>query len=59
MSNLHRRRFVAATALTIAATRFGMIDSTTAQPQSSPISFGPIKQIDAGVLNIGYAEKLF
>ena len=42
--------------MTIAATRFGMSDSTTAQPQSSPISFGPIKQIDAGVLNIGYAE---
>jgi pimeloyl-ACP methyl ester carboxylesterase len=56
MSNLNRRRFVAATAMTIAATRFGMIDATTAQPQSRPIAFGPIKQIDAGVLNIGYAE---
>jgi pimeloyl-ACP methyl ester carboxylesterase len=56
MSNLNRRRFVAATAMTMAATRFGMIDSTTAQPQSRPIAFGPIKQIDVGVLNIGYAE---
>jgi len=62
----HRRHFVRAAALTIAAAPFGMIDSAAAQSgqarQLPPIkagtntSFAPLKQIDAGVLNIGYAE---
>jgi pimeloyl-ACP methyl ester carboxylesterase len=61
----HRRRFFGAAAATLAAAQFGMIDAAGAQaggPQPSAIrpgtntSFGPLKQIDAGVLNIGYAE---
>jgi pimeloyl-ACP methyl ester carboxylesterase len=58
-----RRRFVGTTLLTAAVANFGMLES--ASPQSvkvasikpgSNTSFGPIKQIDAGLLNIGYAE---
>ena len=60
MGTLNRRRFVAGTALTLAASKLGMVDFTNARStvdsQSTPSSFGPIKQIDAGVLNIGYAE---
>jgi pimeloyl-ACP methyl ester carboxylesterase len=66
--NHDRRRFFGAVAMTIAAAQFGMISSAVAQTGTSkrPIvpaikpgtnkSFGPLKQIDAGVLNIGYAE---
>ena len=61
-----RRRFLGTAAMTIAAAEFGMVGS--AEPQSNQTktqpaarsgtngSFGPLKQIDAGVLNIGYAE---
>src|ERR1700728_1324901 len=64
----HRRRFFGAAAMTFAATQFGMIGSANAQaieasakelPAIKPgthTSFGPLKQIDAGVLNVGYAE---
>jgi len=62
-----RRRFVSTAALTIAATRLGMIgaakaQSGTSQPTVPAIkpgastSFAPLKQIDAGLLNVGYAE---
>jgi pimeloyl-ACP methyl ester carboxylesterase len=63
-----RRRFFGAAAVTFAATQFGVIGSANAQaikaaakalPEIKPgahTSFGPLKQIDAGVLNIGYAE---
>jgi pimeloyl-ACP methyl ester carboxylesterase len=66
--NHHRRRFFGAAALTIAAAEFAMIGSADAQSSKTnpanipPIkpgthtSFGPLKQINAGVLNIGYAE---
>jgi pimeloyl-ACP methyl ester carboxylesterase len=59
----HRRRLIGTTAMTIAAAQFGMI--AYAKAQSSKIgsikpgtntSFGAMKQIDAGVLNVGYAE---
>ena len=60
MHTLNRRRFVAGTALTVAASKFGMIDFTQAQraENSRPTltSFGLIKQLDAGLLNVGYAE---
>ena len=57
MGDLNRRRFLAGTGLTIAASKFSVIDFTKAQnSRSQPASFGPIKQIDAGVLNVGYAE---
>jgi pimeloyl-ACP methyl ester carboxylesterase len=64
----HRRHFLGATAMTLAAAQFGMIGSANAQgvkpsakalPEIKPgthTAFGPLKQIDAGVLNIGYAE---
>jgi pimeloyl-ACP methyl ester carboxylesterase len=64
----HRRRFLGATAATLAAAQFGMVGPANAQaikasakalPEIKPgahTSFGPLKQIDAGVLNIGYAE---
>ena len=63
-----RRRFFGAIAMTFAAARFGMIGSANAQaikasakelPVVKPgthTSFGPLKQIDAGLLNVGYAE---
>lgn len=58
MSTLNRRRFIGGAALTIAASEFGINNFTKAQlpTQSTLATFGPIKQIDAGVLNIGYAE---
>jgi hypothetical protein len=49
---LHRHRFLTAAATALVATQIG---SARAQPTSNA-SFGPLKQIDAGVLNIGYAE---
>jgi len=64
----HRRRFVGAAAMTFAAAQFGMVGSANAQavnasakelPAIKPgthTSFGPLKQVDAGALNVGYAE---
>ena len=66
--NRHRRYFVGAAALTAAAAQLGIIGSAAAQPgktsakrlpavkPGSHTSFGPLKQIDAGLLNVGYAE---
>src|SRR3989475_107507 len=66
--NHHRRRFLGTAAKSIAAASLGVIrparaqSSQTQQPDVPPTrpvshtSFGPIKQIDAGVLNVGYAE---
>ena len=66
--NHHRRRFFGIAAMTIAATQLGIAGSAHAQsgrpkPADLPAikpgtntSFGPLKQVDAGVLNIGYAE---
>jgi pimeloyl-ACP methyl ester carboxylesterase len=64
--NHHRRRFFGATAMTIAAAQFGMIGSAKAQSSKTKVlptikpgtntSFGSLKQINAGVLNVGYAE---
>jgi pimeloyl-ACP methyl ester carboxylesterase len=60
----HRRRFLGTAALTVAA-QFGLVGLARAQsakpklPAIKPgtnTSFGPLKQIDAGVLNVGYAE---
>jgi pimeloyl-ACP methyl ester carboxylesterase len=59
-----RRRFLGAAAMTIAAAQFGMIGSAQAQSAKDAAaikpgtntSFGPLKQIDAGMLNVGYAE---
>jgi pimeloyl-ACP methyl ester carboxylesterase len=66
--NRHRRRFLGTAAMTIAAAQLVMTGSVRAQsgnagPATLPAvkpgtntSFGPLKQIDAGVLNVGYAE---
>jgi len=61
-----RRRFFGAAAATVAAAQLGMIDSAGAQTGSAkPLpairpgthtSFAALKQIDAGVLDVGYAE---
>ncbi|MGA2793546.1 MAG: alpha/beta hydrolase [Roseiarcus sp.] len=60
-----RRCFVGAAALAFAAAELGLTVSASAQTNSSslpavkpgtPASFGPLKQIDAGTLNVGYAE---
>jgi pimeloyl-ACP methyl ester carboxylesterase len=56
MNKLNRRRFVAGTALSLAASKFGITVFTQTQSTGSSASFGPIKQIDAGLLNVGYAE---
>jgi pimeloyl-ACP methyl ester carboxylesterase len=62
--NQDRRCFFGAAAMTFAATQLGIIGTAAAQreaqiPAVKPgtnTSFGPLKQIDAGVLNVGYAE---
>jgi pimeloyl-ACP methyl ester carboxylesterase len=53
--NQYRRRLMGAAVMTLAAA--DVVMSGTAQAASrSSTSFGPLKQIDAGVLNIAYAE---
>jgi len=66
--NHDRRRFLGTAALALAAAELGMIGPATAQsgnpkPAGAPAlqpgtnaSFGSLKQVDAGVLNVGYAE---
>jgi hypothetical protein len=60
-----RRLFVGTAALTVAAAQLGMIGAAVAQPGKTKLplikpgshtSFGRLKQIDAGLLNVGYAE---
>ena len=63
-----RRRLFGAAALTVAAAQLGALGAADAQSgQTKPAqlpavkpgthtSFGPLKQIDAGTLNVGYAE---
>ena len=57
-NDLDRRRFLSSAAMTVAATQLGIIGSMNAQPSKSTsnTSFSSLKQIDAGVLNVGYAE---
>ena len=63
--NQHRRNFIGAAAITAAAAQLGMIGNADAQPAKTKLpaikpgtytSFGPLKQINAGVLNVAYAE---
>jgi pimeloyl-ACP methyl ester carboxylesterase len=61
---IDRRRFLGASATTIAATQFSLSAAAQAQTPSASgsakgggnTSFAPLKQINAGVLNVGYAE---
>jgi pimeloyl-ACP methyl ester carboxylesterase len=64
----NRRRFFGTAAMTLAATQFGLLGSaiagpakakSTTMPRIKPganASYGPLKQVNAGPLNIGYAE---
>jgi len=66
--NYQRRRFFSQAALTIAATQLGMLGSASALSSKESgakvpaikagthTSFDSLKQIDAGLLNVGYAE---
>ena len=68
--NHHRRRFLGTAAMTVAAAaaHLGTVGSAQAQSDESTAAalpsvkpgtntrFGALKQIDAGVLNVGYAE---
>ena len=66
--NYQRRHFLGAAAMTIATTQLGRFGSANAQSSKTKpaalatmksgtnTSFGSLKQIDAGVLNVGYAE---
>ncbi|MDB4904928.1 MAG: alpha/beta hydrolase [Mucilaginibacter sp.] len=68
--NYNRRRFLGVAAMTIAAAELGMIGSADAQSgKAKPAdattaksglntSFDAIKRIDAGLLNVGYAQIL-
>jgi pimeloyl-ACP methyl ester carboxylesterase len=63
--NRRRRDFVGLTAATLAAAQFGGIEPSRGEPKSDKASppvrardaaFAPLKQIEAGLLNVGYAE---
>jgi pimeloyl-ACP methyl ester carboxylesterase len=61
MSNeIDRRRFLANAFTSVAAAELVMIGPMNAQSDKKdvapPASFGSLKQVDAGVLNVGYAE---
>jgi len=60
-----RRRFFTAAATTLAAAQLGMTGFARAQASKTKLptvkpgtntSFAPLKQVDAGLLNVGYAE---
>jgi hypothetical protein len=60
-----RRRFFGAAALTFTAAELGVIGAANAETNAAPQpviklsineAFAPLKQIDAGVLNVGYVE---
>jgi pimeloyl-ACP methyl ester carboxylesterase len=61
-----RRRLLSAAAAATAAAQLGMLPAATAQPAKASlprikpgtnVAFGPLKQIDAGDLNVAYAES--
>jgi pimeloyl-ACP methyl ester carboxylesterase len=60
----HRRRFSGMAAITVAAAQLGFMGFANAQINKAGSSggpttntaFGPLRQIDAGLLNVGYAE---
>lgn len=52
-----RRRLLGAATLGVIGSQLGRIGSASAQARSTTsASFGPLKQVDAGVLKVGYAE---
>jgi len=54
--NQNRRRILAAAAMTIVAAQFPNAVAADAPAGSTKSSFGPLKQVNAGLLNVGYAE---
>jgi pimeloyl-ACP methyl ester carboxylesterase len=66
--NQNRRRFLSTAAMTVAATQIGMFSPANAEAATANMadvpaikpgtntSFTSLKQIDAGILNVGYAE---
>jgi hypothetical protein len=66
--NQPRRRFFGAAAATVAVAQLGLSEAAMAQPAAAPpvtpssakpgshASFSSLKYIEAGVLNVGYAE---
>ena len=54
-----RRRFIGSSAIAVAAAELGIAGTASAQTarRGALASFGPLKQVDAGVLSIGYAES--
>ncbi|HTE26661.1 alpha/beta fold hydrolase [Flavitalea sp.] len=68
IQNLNRRKFLGLSTMSIVAAQFSAIDLAHAQSSSNifnkdtkqdlaPHSFKQIKQINAGLLNVGYAEE--
>lgn len=66
-ASLNRRRFLGTAAMTFAAANYDFVAADVfasvavpsrmaADAQSASASFGPLKQIDAGLLNVGYVE---
>jgi pimeloyl-ACP methyl ester carboxylesterase len=53
-SNPDRRRFLGSAVMTIAGAKFGRLGTPVMRPVQS---FDPLKQIEAGVLNVGYVER--
>ncbi|HEV7743822.1 MAG TPA: alpha/beta hydrolase [Pyrinomonadaceae bacterium] len=52
-----RRQFMSAAATTLAATQLAISRSSGTTHKVDSAQFGPLKQIDAGLLNVGYAES--
>ena len=64
-TNQDRRRFFGTAAMAVAAAQLGLTasrrsttsgDKNAGDQAGNKYSFAPLKQIDAGVLNVGYAE---
>jgi pimeloyl-ACP methyl ester carboxylesterase len=53
--NRERRQFLSMAGMTVAGARLGAVGAARVQSDSTT-TFGELQQIDAGVLNIGYAE---
>jgi len=60
---LDRRRFLGTAAASLAAARFGLADSGVEAPppaatasSGAASSFGPLREVDAGLLRVGFAE---
>jgi len=56
MIKQNRRRFITSTAMTFAAAQLPITGLAKIEATQTQVSFETLKQIDAGVLNVGYAE---